>query len=313
MNKRLLIGAALTLVVVTGALFLLRPNPEYEKAYVRSRNVTAWSRVAAVRAPVVNLRYGEMVSVVERQRDHVQIETSDGRRGWVEARQLMAAEMWRETEQLLSRTKKLEVYARGKTKRSTNLRFTPGRETQLLYQLSGEVPVEIVGREVVGWTQPAPRTGKQNQRPETRREDWYLVRAKSEEAGDLAGWVLGRFIEPDVPEPLQQLGAGIRWMAWYELDRVTDEDREKKQYLGVGQVGAEGQPCDFTVMRVYTWSLKRHRYETAYVESSLCGSVPIRFVRPGAEMVFTFRNIALGGEEQREYRYQQNLVRRVRK
>ena len=37
-----------------------------------------------------------------------------------------------------------------------------------------------------------------------------------------------------------------------------------------------GKACDFTMLRVYTWGSKRKRYETAYVESDLCGHLPIR-------------------------------------
>ena len=134
--------------------------------------------------------------------------------------------------------------------------------------------------------------------------------------------MLARFLEPDLPAPLRDLGANIRWMGWFELDRVHAEGAacgndltqcEKPQFLGVGVTGPEGQPCDFTLLRVYTWNPKRNRYETAYVESNFCGRLPVRVAPGGGEVVFRFAALGKRGEEQREYRFRQNIVRRVKK
>src|SRR5208283_2187719 len=51
---------------------------------------------------------------------------------------------------------------------------------------------------------------------------------------------------------------------------------------GAGSTGPDGQPCDFTLIRVYTWGAGRRRYETAYVESNLCGTLPILVQTAGA-------------------------------
>lgn len=318
-TRRLLIGIALAIGLIGFSLWLLYPKHDYEKVYVRGRNVTAWNRLAQVREPVVNLRYGEVVSVVERQRGNVFIETPNGNRGWVDERQLMPAELWQQSEELLRRARRLPAYASGKTKVVSNLRAEPGRATQRIYQLPTGVPVEVVARAVADWApeaesprRDAGRTDEEATKQGPRREDWYLVRTKQAEVGEVAGWALGRFIEPDPPDPLRQLGAGIRWMGWYELDRITDVSGEKGQFLGLGALGPQGQACDFTLLRVYTWHLGRHRYETAYVESNLCGHLPVKVIRPGQETVFTFQNVGARGQEQREYRFRQNVVRRVR-
>jgi hypothetical protein len=86
------------------------------------------------------------------------------------------------------------------------------------------------------------------------------------------------------------------------------------QYLVVGVRGPEGQPCDFTLLRVFTWSQKRQRYETAFVESDVCGQLPVRLVpaaAPGGDASFSFADASDGAPVDRSYRMHQTVVRRV--
>ena len=65
----------------------------------------------------------------------------------------------------------------------------------------------------------------------------------------IGGWLLGRFVELDVPQPLADYAssAGMRIVAWTELNRVNAASGKlMPQYLLVGTHGPEGQPCDFT-------------------------------------------------------------------
>jgi hypothetical protein len=129
----------------------------------------------------------------------------------------------------------------------------------------------------------------------------------------IAGWVLARFIELDPPAPISDYAssAAVRVVGWVTLNRVTGSGSSHAQYLVAGTHGGEGQPCDFTSLRVYTWGGARQRYETAYVESDLCGRFPIRTnaTPDGAE--FRFAELDEGGAE-RVYRMKQTIVRRVR-
>ena len=74
--------------------------------------------------------------------------------------------------------------------------------------------------------------------------------------GPIAGWVLARFIEPNLPGPVRDYAssADLHVVAWFELNRVPDgSGGEAPQYLVAGSRGGEGQACDFTMLRVYTW------------------------------------------------------------
>jgi hypothetical protein len=132
--------------------------------------------------------------------------------------------------------------------------------------------------------------------------------------GPIAGWVLARFIEPNLPGPVRDYAssADLHVVAWFELNRVPDgSGGDAPQYLVAGSRGGEGQACDFTMLRVYTWGAARKRYETAYVESDLCGRLPIRVSHDAAGPEFRFTE-AGDGPAERTYVMQQTAVRRVK-
>jgi hypothetical protein len=207
-----------------------------------------------------------------------------------------------------------------------------------LYQFGRGVPVEIVARAVADWVQVGDE--RENAREnandaQEKKEDWFLVRglatrppgeasARSSESntttqpGDqtvpIAGWVVARFVELDLPEAVREgmASANVRPIAWFELNRVASPSGDKPQYLVAGTRSGEGQLCDFTVVRVYTWNARRTRYETAFIENSLCGQMPVRLGKgPKGEPEFRFRQMS-GPKEERVYRLMQTVVRRVR-
>jgi hypothetical protein len=154
-------------------------------------------------------------------------------------------------------------------------------------------------------------------KPQPKKEDWWLVRAHIADQAVLAGWLLGRFVELDVPAPLPDYAtsAGMRIVAWTELNRVPSESgKPMTQYLLLGAHGPEGQPCDFTALRVYTWGKQKDRYETAFVESNVCGKLPIQRLQsagPEADITFSFLDSSNGQPERRTYQMHQTIVRRV--
>jgi hypothetical protein len=130
--------------------------------------------------------------------------------------------------------------------------------------------------------------------------------------------MLGRFIGLDVPPPLPDYASssGFRIVAWFELNRVNDPSRQARtQYLVAGAQGPEGGPCDFTMLRAYTWGVQRQRYETAFVERGICGKLPVKLVRPetaGGDVQFSFMDLSEAPAEERQYRMHQTIIRRLR-
>ena len=220
--------------------------------------------------------------------------------------------------------------ASGKTA-FVNLHVAPGRETPRLRQIGKGVPVELFQRQPVDAPLPsakmkpasAPAAAPGDDAdaaapPAVKKEDWWLARAKLADGSTATGWVLGRFVDLDLPAPLPDYAssAGIRATAFFELNHVPDEQGQPKaQYLLVGIKGPEGQPCDFTQARVFTWGKARERYETAFVASDLCGKLPIKITHLGGangDPGFTFTDLSDGNAAPRVYQMHQTVVRRVK-
>jgi hypothetical protein len=126
--------------------------------------------------------------------------------------------------------------------------------------------------------------------------------------------VIARFLELDVPDAVREgaSSANLRPIAWFELNHIDDPSGSRAQYLLAATRGAEGQACDFSVLRVYTWNRKKSRYETAFIENNLCGKLPIRTEKNSSgQPEFRFVN---GDDPQhdRVYRLIQTVVRRIR-
>jgi len=335
MKRKLLIAVPLLCLV---GLFAWWFRPKHEtlgEAFVSERSVTLWGRVAQVREPLGMLHYGDRVSIIARRNDNVEVRTAAGAVGWVDARNLMDPVLWQRSVKLLNQVRTMPVQARGRTKTATNLHVEPGRATPRLYHFSRGVPVEIVGRATADWVQSTEEKDSSGESAETKKEDWFLVRglatrppgenaSRAAEAntttqpGDqtvpISGWVIGRFIELDLPDAVREgaASANLRPLAWFELNRVSDPSGDKPQYLVAAARGPEGQPCDFSALRVYTWYVKKSRYETAFIENNLCGQLPVRVGKgPKGEPEFRFR-VMDNIKEERVYRLNQTVVRRIR-
>jgi hypothetical protein len=133
----------------------------------------------------------------------------------------------------------------------------------------------------------------------------------------LAGWVLARFIELSLPGTLRDYAtsSGMHPVAWFVLNRVQTSQGDRAQYLVAGTMGGEGQACDFSLIRVYTWGGGKSRYETAYVESDLCGYFPITVDKTAGKGDPVFHFTALTEKEPRQertYVMHQTSVRRLR-
>ncbi len=334
MKRTLFLAIPLLALVALLAWWFRPPAKPLASAFVSDRNLTLFSSLAQVRTPLATLHYGDSVAVLRRRNENVQVRTKDKLTGWVDGSRLMPPDLWLKCARLLEQARALPLQSPGRTKVKTNLRSEPGRSSPRLYQFSRGVPLEVVGRAVADWVQAADEKDSPDASQESRKEDWFLVRgfsssapgeaairpdapgvqSLSEEPVPVAGWVVARFIELDLPGAVrvQTLASELRPLAWFELNRVPDPSGDKPQYLVAGARGPEGQPCDITAFRVFTWNVKRSRYETAFLDNQLCGSLPIRVGKgPRGEPEFRFNAMSVKKEEY-VFRLEQTIVRRIR-
>jgi uncharacterized protein YgiM (DUF1202 family) len=163
-------------------------------------------------------------------------------------------------------------------------------------------------------TQPAtPPVSTEEPKPKPM-DDWWLVRDQQ----GRTGWVLAHMVDLDIPLDVLQYAEGQRIQAAFVLNTVQDENKgATAQYLVLLNENRDGIPYDFNQVRVFTWNLKKHRYETGYREHFIVGYFPAMvstgdFGKEGTMPVFTIRKQNEDGTiSERKYRLIGNVVRQV--
>jgi len=101
-------------------------------------------------------------------------------------------------------------------------------------------------------------------------DDWSLVRNSKGQSG----WVLTRRLYMAIPDEVAQYAEGRRITSYFPLGDVPDSGQVKHNWLWT-TIGSGDLPYDFDSFRVFIWSLRRHRYETAYIQRNLHGYFPV--------------------------------------
>jgi hypothetical protein len=328
--RRVLLGVVLLLVVGGVAYWHSHRNvAPPERVYAINRKVTVWSSNAQVREPLQTVNFGDRLDIISRSGDNAEVRTANGVEGWVSSRETVSADLWQRMTSLSAQARTMPVQARAHTKVLSNLRLEPGRDGARIFQVGRDTKVAILARKVLDVAvAPGVAAASNNadtpdddtdsqEPPTTKKQDWVLVLADAKDAGEIAGWVVARFVQMDLPSPLPDYAssAGMRVSAWFELNRVAGPSGgTKPQYILFGSRGPEGDVCDFTTMRAYTWGAKRERYETAFVESNFCGLMPVLVTpatQPGGDATFRFEAASDSGKEERVYRMHQTMIRRI--
>ena len=287
--------------------------------YVSGVQVILRDRVAAVYEKAGVVKNGDRVEVLDHDRRFVKVRTAAGQMGWMEQRYLVSQQVFDRLQKLTTENANDPLQAQGVTRNDTNLHVEPGRDTEHLYQiLTGEKLLLLkrgtaarVGS-VVMPARPGISEEKPGGRPVPVIEDWWLVR----DSHGRVGWVLGRMVDLDVPLEVAQYAEGQRIMAFFMLNQVQDGDKKVAQYLTVLTEPKDGLPFDFNQFRVFTWNVKRHRYETAYRER-IEGVLPVTvaqedFGKEGVLPAFVVRTLGENGKvSERKYKLNTPIVRRV--
>lgn len=118
---------------------------------------------------------------------------------------------------------------------------------------------------------PEPEPEPEPEQPSVPGEDWSLVLVPD----GRVGWVLSRLLAMAIPNEVAQYAEGARITSYFSLGKVLDGDVEKHNWLWT-TIRARDVSYEYDSFRIFLWNLRRHRYETAYIERNLEGYFPTR-------------------------------------
>jgi hypothetical protein len=285
-------------------------------------------RVAAVSERVAEVENGQPLQVLEHGKRFLKVKTEKNEIGWIEQHAVIDSATYKSFVQLAETHKQDPAAATAILRDDLYMHILPGRKTENFYLLAGNTKVQLLARATVprvpgqgpapvaksappkpaqpGKT-PQPAAVAQPEAPPPIMEDWWLVR----DPQGRAGWLLGNRLDVDVPDQIAQYGEGQRFIGAWALTKITDPgadtpNHQVSEYLTVTAPLGSGLPFDFDQVRVFTWSTRHHRYETAFMLHPIQGYLPVRVgshtpskgaaraAQPGSVPTFSFE-IASGG------------------
>jgi hypothetical protein len=304
-----------------------------EMVYVVARQMYLHDRIAAVSNRVGEVSNGQELEVLEHGRRFLKVKTDKNEIGWLEERAVIDADEYKAFQDLAEQHKNDMVVATGALRDDAYLHVSPGRKTDRFYLLPENDKVQLLIRASVpkvslarppahvqkvppAASGPSGKNPNQNpakvekdaaageddakageespMQPEVPMEDWWLIR----DAQGRVGWLTAGRVDVDVPDQVAQYAEGQRMVGAYVLMKVTDPeadfpDHQVPEYVTAMSPPKWGLPYDFDQIRVFTWSVKRHRYETAFRIRPIQGYLPVKvWTEPtanGTEPVFSFQ------------------------
>jgi hypothetical protein len=289
----------------------LRPKPPTEYVYVIAKETFLRDRVAAVSNRVANVSNGQRLEVVEKGRRFLKVKTDKGEIGWIEEHGVIDQDTYNQFADLAKQHAHDPVIATATLRDDLYLHVKPGRKTDRFYLLPENDKLQLLVRASVPKDTPpqavpkpvvkvdASKSADKDKTPPTPPqpplEDWWLVR----DTQGRVGWMLSRRLDVDVPDAIAGYAEGQRIVGAYQLTTVSDPESsfpngQAPEYVTVMSPYKDGLPYDFDQVRIFTWNVRKHRYETAYRQRNLQGYLPVKvgtqtFDKIGTVPVFSIR------------------------
>jgi uncharacterized protein YgiM (DUF1202 family) len=277
----------------------MRPKPLRQVVYVIAKQTYLRDRVAAVSNRTGTVENGDKLQVLERGRRFIRVETEKGEVGWIDEKAVAPQEVADSFEALKRDHGADGTVASAVVRDEVYLHVKPGRDTDRLYRLAEGEKLKLLKRATLEKALPpgarapalvaapvakgAGAVGVKGAAavpegpPAPAMEDWWLVR----DSQGRTGWLLSRMMDVDAPEALTRYAEGQRMVGAYLLATVEDPDapqdlKQIPEYVTVLSPYKAGLPYDFDQVRVFTWNVKKHRYETGFREKNIEGYLPIQ-------------------------------------
>jgi hypothetical protein len=295
----LVLGMGLTAVAGLGGCSRAHKTENY--VYVTAKETALRDRVAAVSNRTGKAYNGEKLIVLEHDRRFLKVRTPRGEVGWIEAKMTADQDVADKFAALAREHAKDPVVATATATDDAYLHDAAGLDAPHFYRLSGgdamslleratvpkaATPGQAVVRPVAAVSAKGAAGAKENGvalgPPPPVMEDWWLVR----DTKGQTGWIYGRMVDINEPDTLMRYAEGQRMVGAYLLGYADDPNSgvlnngqtvtKIPEYVTVLSPYKAGLPYDFDQVRVFTWNVKKHRYETAFREKNIAGYLPVK-------------------------------------
>jgi hypothetical protein len=261
--------------------------------YVTAKQTFLRDRVAAVSNRTATVENGDKLQVLEHGRRFVRVQTDKGEQGWIDEKVVATQEIFDQFEALKQQHKADSIVASAVVRDEVYMHAKPGRDTERFYRLSEGEKLKLLARATLPKPlPPGTRVAKVVPVPSGKgvnagapaadapappvMEDWWLVR----DSKGNTGWLYGRMMDVDAPDAITRYAEGQRVVGAYVLTTVNDPEAEQDNkdipvYVTVMSPYKAGLTYDFDQVRVFTWNIKKHRYETGFRDKNIEGYLPV--------------------------------------
>lgn len=303
------------LVLLSGCNSKPREAPPIGTAYAGPANLKLHKDIDSKSATVVTVHHGDKLEIVGQRRRWYRVRTATGVEGWTSDRELLDTAQMRRLAALAKETEGMPSQGIATTFSDVNVHTEPSRRSPSFVQVKEHEKVDIIAhkiapragvepkRELVPPKPPPAKIAKKEKAgkvpsppvpgpPEppadwlelskdhepppvessapTPMDDWTLIRTENGQGG----WVLSSALYLAIPDEVAQYAEGHRITSYFSLGKVADGDVKKDIWLWT--ISDElGEDHDFDGYRVFTWSLRHHRYETAFIQRRERGFFPV--------------------------------------
>jgi uncharacterized protein YgiM (DUF1202 family) len=271
-----------------------KKEPAKERATVIAKNASVRMKNSATSRTLTTLEPDSKVDIMEKQGNWYRIRIGDTQ-GWMEETTLLTDSMSAKLRTMVSTAASQEAQNTALLREDSNLRLDPGRSTVVIRRLAAETKVEVLERKTL------PRPGA----PPPAVDVWIKIRISPTEVG----WILGSLLDYESPPEIGGYMEGSTYAVIKPLTTVQDPDVGPITWYVVGE-RRPGAPPDvaFDGIRVFTWNMKKHRYETAFRAKGLHGAYPLAVTHEGGNPVFQFYEMSEDGSDKRLRKFVMNGV-----
>lgn len=274
------------------------PKPPKQYVYVSVKEMFLRDHLAAVSERVAQVVNGERLLVVKQNRHFYKVKTKDGKLGWIDDREVIDQKTYDQFMALQKEHAQDPVVVQGILNYESNLHLAPGRQEVHFYIFPRNTKVELLERAsrpkpIPPQAVPAPIPVKKKPVPRKEvhkrdpnappyvpqgppMEDWWLVRGPDGQTG----WVLARMMDVVIPQELAGLAGSEKYVGAYQIRTVNDPESkfpngQAPEFVVATNAWKDGLPYDFDQVHVFTWDVRRHRYELAFRDRGIEGYLPL--------------------------------------